>query len=313
MKSKIGIIGCGAMGSFLAIKLKIAGYDPIIFIKDVNRCKQKITLIENKKLYTENFTIGRNELNKKFDFIIIAVKSYDIETILNEYQNIINESKRIILIQSNIHLSEYNWNSNINKVYFAPMMIGVLGGYRSFVKRLNEGEIIIGKANNYSKDETNLVMDLFSKIAKTKLSINIKFDLFKKVILNTSLFSISLLSNCSFSEAYYLNKQNSEIADNIFYECICIAKSIYSNSKLYIDGVSLDNFNIEDAKKYIQGKINEYSEIYPSVYFDLVRENHNNELEYFYTNIIDLALKYKIVIPYLRKSFDDIKAYYTYK
>ena len=183
--TSIGIIGLGAIGSYFALKMKLSGYNPILFTKESKPSVLNIIYREDGRIYSQQFVKGNPSENNSFDFLFITVKSYSIELVIKNYRTLINNSKRIILVQSNINLKEYDWGANFDKLYFTPILIGIIGDYRSIIFELNKGSILIGKLIPNTNNEIFLVKDLLSNIANVIISDDIEIDLFLKVIINT--------------------------------------------------------------------------------------------------------------------------------
>jgi len=118
---KIGFIGAGSIGSLFGGYLGTIGSEDysieIIFfglkehIDEIKRNglkihkEQKVTIVKNIRAYenleTFNLVLEKNK-NYQFDFMFLTTKTYDTGTALEQYKNLIDLSKRIVILQNGI-------------------------------------------------------------------------------------------------------------------------------------------------------------------------------------------------------------------
>ena len=286
-KHKIGIIGFGALGGYFAYRLYLANYNPLLFIK--NQSSQSLIVLSNDgSLFKTKIFSSQSSDNVEIEYLFVTVKSYSLENVLEEYSDIINNSKYIILVQSNINPLKYFCKNNIDNIYFAPVFIGVIGNYNSIIYELYKGKILLGpnvEGNSIAAEE---IKALISLIAPTEMSKNIRFDLFVKVIINTSFIPLSIASCTSFGNAHK-KKINRIFASEILFECIEIAKKEFTDSNVKILNYPLASIDFNLTIKIINELAKKYKRILPSVLMDILMEKEKTELPYYFEDIIELG------------------------
>lgn len=285
---RIGIIGGGSIGSYFAIKLASAGFSPKLITHFNNHIKSAI-LISHNKIFKGNI----NQLNKSdysFDILIIAVKSYSLENVYNDYQKLISECNQIIFVQSNINFIKSDFPFDYAKVFFCPVLFSAIGNYRSIVYELNKGSLILGTLNKSSSEKLFQLKNILDVISPTDISNNINFDLFLKIIINTSLFPLAIILGTNFGTAYNSDK-NIMFAANIFMECINLAKRVFATDSCYIFGHPLKYIDFTKCLTILRELVNKYTKVIPSVLFDLLLNKEVNELPYFFDDILKLSLE----------------------
>lgn len=152
MKKKIGIIGCGNMGSAIAERIK-RKYRLFVFDND----KEKTKRIEGVKL-SENTT----ELAKNVDVIILAVKPQDLtavfNTILSDSGKNVIKDKLFISIVAGITTK------------FIEVCLGKVRIVRvmpNLPAKVGRGMICLCKGKHANKTDLDFVKQLFEKLGKT--------------------------------------------------------------------------------------------------------------------------------------------------
>lgn len=306
----IAIIGAGAIGGLFSIKLKEAGYAPVIFTRKKESVRRRIVCKIEDKFIVGEFDEGDLREKNNYDLLIIAVKSYDLEDVIKSYKSLINNSAAVILIQSNINLLKYDWGDNLHKIYLAPVMIGAMGDYRSIIYYLNSGSILLGAHSLGMKKTSKEVYKLMSCIAKVFLSDNIEYDLFLKVSINTALYPLAVLNCCDFGRAYN-NKENINFASKIFHECIQIANAVYGKNPNSSFGGKISEYSCRDACEFLKRIVLKYPVVFPSLLVDILKKKKEIELRYFYDDLIGFANDVMINVPNIKLAGEMLAYYIT--
>lgn len=147
MKKKIGIIGCGNMGSAIAERIK-RKYRVFIFDKDREKTKN-----------LKNITIADNIINlaEKVDVVILAVKPQDFDAVLNEIKDY-TKDKLIISIAAGIT------TNYIEKVLPRVRIIRVMPNLPA---RIGKGMICLSRGKKASRKDLDFAQRLFHEVGKT--------------------------------------------------------------------------------------------------------------------------------------------------
>ncbi len=155
MNKKITIIGVGNMGGAIAIGLEKSGFIAASNISVSDR--KESTLSKFKELGVNTF---QNNLQavKNADVIIVAVKPYHIEGVINEIKPELNSNKIFISIVAGVGINELNEMAGADIPIFRVMPNTAIA--------LQESLTCIS-ANGNSEPHRKYVIDLFNKLGKT--------------------------------------------------------------------------------------------------------------------------------------------------
>lgn len=152
---KIGIIGVGNMGSAIANGLLKSGFVPAsnIFASD----RKKANLEKLKALGVE--THAENiEAAKDADLIIVAVKPYHIEGVINEIKSVLTPDKIFISIVAGVGIDELAQMAGANIPIFRVMPNTAIALQESLTCISANGNTVIHR---------DYVVELFDKLGKT--------------------------------------------------------------------------------------------------------------------------------------------------
>lgn len=205
MKTKILIIGTGAIGSFYGAKLSQAGASVTVLCRsDYKQVKQNGIFIESY-LGDFHFTPSKvikntDEYQDQADFIIIATKSLptiNIGKLIQPVLNFGNNNASIVLLQNGIHIEKpiaelFPHQHLISIVAF----IAVSKVAPAYICHQSFGKIIIGDYPSGISEKSKLLFELFEKSSNPcQLSENIKLERWKKLVWNIGFNPTSVLAN----------------------------------------------------------------------------------------------------------------------
>jgi ketopantoate reductase len=284
---RIAIIGSGAVGGVFANKLQSAGHEVNFFSKRNDAYIECLIYCNGKIRYESIINIRNIDFDRVFDIVIIAVKIYDLQNSIYEYQKILNNSSYILPVQSYINFQKIDWGINLDKVFPVAIMFGAFGKPTSLITYFNDGFICIGKLKK-SSIAFPFINEL-KAVCQVLETEDIQFQLFIKVLINASMVSFCIESLGSFSKALDTNikVRNASI---IFEEGINLAKVIYpKNSVILPNNRLLSQIKSTDnSMEIITRVIFKYPDVIPSIVFDVIRKKET-ELKYIYDDIIDLG------------------------
>lgn len=145
-KTKIGIIGCGNMGSAIANGIS-SKYRVFIFDKDAGKTKD---ITKAKVVKTIPDLLG------SIDVVIIAVKPQDFDTVLNEIKNCIN-GKLVISIAAGVSIGY------IEKILGKVRVIRVMPNLPA---RIGKGVTYLSKGYLAPQKDLKFVLKLFSYLGE---------------------------------------------------------------------------------------------------------------------------------------------------
>lgn len=152
MHRKIGIIGCGNMGGAIISQNQNA----IVFDKD----RKKIGNI--KKKFSVKVAFDSQDLVKKSNIVIIAVKPQDIDGVLEEIKSVINR-QLIISIAAGI-TTKYIENKIGGKIRVIRVMPNIAAQVKSGISAICKGKF----AKNNDLKVTEKMFTKIGKVAKVK-------------------------------------------------------------------------------------------------------------------------------------------------
>ncbi len=152
---KIGIIGVGNMGGAIAIGLVKSGFVKAsdIFVAD----RKQSTLEKMKKLGVNTFK-DNLEAIKKAEVVIVAVKPYHIEGVINEIKPLLSPDKIFISIVAGVGIDDLGEMAGNDIPIFRVMPNTAIA--------LQESLTCIS-ANGNTDIHKDYVIDLFNKLGKT--------------------------------------------------------------------------------------------------------------------------------------------------
>ncbi len=152
---KITIIGVGNMGGAIAIGLEKSGF---IAASDISVSDRKESTLDKFKELGINTFQNNLQAVKDTDVIIVAVKPYHIEGVINEIKTELNSNKIFISIVAGVGINELNEMAGAKVPIFRVMPNTAIA--------LQESLTCIS-ANGNSEPHRKYVIDLFNKLGKT--------------------------------------------------------------------------------------------------------------------------------------------------
>ena len=155
MNKKIAIIGAGNMGGAIVVGLLKSGFVPAsdIFISD-----RKESILDEMKERGVNIAKSNGYAAKNADVVIIAVKPYHVETVLNEIKPELVSDKILISIVAGVGIDELGQMAGETMPIFRVMPNTAIA--------LQESLTCIS-SNANTDPHKDYVFDLFNKLGKT--------------------------------------------------------------------------------------------------------------------------------------------------
>ena len=274
------VLGAGAIGSIYGAKLSNLYNVTLVARKEhadkINKNGLKITGLENKtyklKAATEIKKIENNTL------ILLTTKVYDSKKAVNDIKHLIKKDTIILCLQNGLYCE------NVVKKIIGKKCL-VLRAVTNFGAAFLEPGVIQYNSYSYTAIEKNAksfaIAKLFAKCGLNGyVSKNIKFDMWKKLILNCVLNPVTAILRIENNGI--ANERLNPLKRLIVDECLKVAKK---------DGV---DFNIDFVKE-INDAIKDSKNI-SSMQQDLIK-GKQTEIDYLNEAVVQMGNKYGIKCP----------------
>ena len=199
----IGIIGAGALGSLLAVRLHQSGQHVIVFHKNpdtVKRIRETGIILRNISGKTGHETIEAQESLSAhvadLELIIVAVKAYDTRRVGRDLKASKPRMTTVLTLQNGL--------GNIETLQHFLGQHRILGGSTTeaslfvrpgYVIHTGKGITQLGELNGKISNRAAVIQQVFSNAGfKTKLSTNIHGAIWSKAIINCAINPITALT-----------------------------------------------------------------------------------------------------------------------
>ena len=300
---KIGIIGLGPVGMILAVHLQEAGCDVMLCDNDkikVNQIKNEGIKLENviKKKATFNaiFSSASELLQQNPDYVFIALKSYQVEGILNE----IPESNTSFFISAQNGIGVENiLSEKVGESRTARMVINFAGNISS----ANVVKVTFFNPPNYiaflddiNKNHSIEIASLFNSVelhTKSISSFELAINVWEKTILNASLSPLCGIGRFTMAEAMAF-PDTIELIEQIIEEAVEVAEA---------EKIRFPDDFIRNCLRYLKKGGNHF----PSLAGDLMN-NRQTEIDYMSGKIVEYGRKHYIRTPLNLSMVNMVKA-----
>ncbi len=295
---KILIFGLGALGTVFATSLKASGQTVFGITKDkyITNIKDKTLQIKGifgeKKVQLDNiFTNPEKIQNKDLDLIILSVKAYDTETVINQIKPLLGQNTLVLLAQNGY--GNYEIASSIigkERVILSRIIFGakiVKTGIAEVT--VFADDMVIGQPDNLiSEKKLNEIADIFNKAGiPTRVSQEVYAILWDKILYNSALNPLGAILECDYG-TLAKHEETRKIMNKIVEEIFNVAK--FKKIKL----------NWTDYKEYLnyfyEKLVPPTAKHFPSMYYD-VKNGKKTEIDAFNGAIVKLARQCNLSIP----------------
>ena len=294
-KLKIGIIGLGSVGMILAVHFLEAGCEVAICDHDWDKMNlirnhgiELVGTIKKTAYFHYNYSSVSELLNHDIDVLIISVKSYRIDTILDQVEKYKHSDLFLVAAQNGIDIA-MKYTSHFAESQILRMVINFAGMLNApnvvNVTFFDPPKNYISSINDSHVEVANNLAHILTSVGMTTESID-SFSLsdlvWHKTITVSSISPLCGLSNMTIKEAI-ANSDTLEIVEQILLESIDVAKA---------EGVK---FNDNFIKLAIRGLKNTGDHL-PSLAVDIM-SNRETEIDYFTGKIVEYGRKHYIQTP----------------
>lgn len=160
------------------------------------------------------------------DLVILAVKSYDTDKALQDASSLFTSDTLVLSLQNGLdNLQKIEKYVEKQHIFGSVTTHGVFALRPGVVEHTGLGRTVIGSWDNTAKKNLDCLVSLFNEAGiKTKKSVDVRTDIWKKAIINSSINPLTALFGCT--NGYLLENPVLEgITKKICYESTAVACS----------------------------------------------------------------------------------------
>ncbi len=302
-RKKTGIIGLGPVGMILAVHLREAGHDVILCDNDkvkINQIRNEGIRLENviqKTAKFENIASSSKELlEQNPDFVFMSVKTYQVESILNE---IPADNTSVFICAQNGIDPELMVANKLGEQRTMRMVINFAGNLTAancakvtFFNAPNYIACLDDHKRNYA-EEIAAALNAVQLDTKAISSFELTKSTWKKTILNSSLSALCGIGKFTMAEAMVF-PDTIELIEQIIQEAIEVAEA---------EKIRFPDDFVRNCLRYLKKGGNHF----PSLAGDLIN-NRPTEIDYMNGKIVEYGRKHYIRTPLNLSMVNMVKA-----
>ena len=297
---KMGIMGMGAIGGIYGKELMNTFGDDFYAVADGERgerLKKNGIKVNGDTIFPK--VISTTNPETKLDFLILAIKNYQLEESFSEIRNIIHKDTIILPLLNGVTATErIKKDFPENEVLRGLVYITAEKRENGEIYSNNKGTITFGDTENKELSQSvKLIKDIFDKAG---INYNIPEDMisaqWRKWIINIGSNQVSAIVRNGYGKFLEIEELN-KVLKNAMFEVVEVAKAC---------GVYLP---VEDVDGYDERLKVSQPDLKTSTLQD-IENKRRTEIEYFAGDLIRMAKKVGVSVPvnetlyYLIKSIE---------
>lgn len=196
---KIAIIGAGAIGGITAAYIKQAGYDVEVVCKYDDITKKvndglKVIGIRGESVTPIKAVKTIEELSGIKDFVIVATKAYDMPEACSKALRFTSDDTLFVSMQNGICTDAMADIVGEDRTVGCVVGFGATMLSAGVLDMTSEGTFIIGMDNIEQSLKLNDLKVILESVVPTFISDNILSDLYSKLIVNSCITSLGVIS-----------------------------------------------------------------------------------------------------------------------
>ncbi len=290
---KVAIVGVGPVGMIMAVKLKEAGCDVSLVVRNkikLNQIKSEGIKLEGKIKSIAHFDHVYETLNDlakeklDLDYLVFSLKSYQIKSAANEALKIDTDKLTIISAQNGIDVEEL-----LIPIFGSDKILRMVVNYAGNLSAPNVVNVTFFNPPNYlgSIDDSRTQQaeefsELLNETGLTTQAVN-SYEILKrtweKTILNASLSPLCGVGRLTMAEAM-ADPDTVELIEQIINEAIVVAEA---------EKIRFPDDFVRTCMRYLKKGGNHF----PSLAGDVIN-NRQTEIDYFNGKIVEYGKKHYI-------------------
>lgn len=291
------ICGLGALGTVFATCLKasdhtVFGLTKEKYIKNFQSNTVRIRgLFGEKKAQLDGIFTNPETIPLSLDLIIVSVKAYDTETVINQIKGILSENTLILLAQNGY--GNYEIATSLvgkERVILSRIIFGAKVIEPGFAEvTVFADDIVIGQPDNaIAPDRLKEIAEIFNKAGlPTRLSQDVYAILWDKILYNSALNPLGAILECSYGTLAQ-HEQTRQIMNKIVEEIFEVAKA----KKIKLNWESPEEYLDHFYEKLVPPT----AQHFPSMYYD-IKQGKKTEIDALNGAIVKLARQCNLSVP----------------
>lgn len=290
---KVAIVGLGPVGMIMAVKLKEAGCDVVLCIRN----KIKLNQIKNEGIRLEGTMQSTTRFDKIYasieemtnakldlDFLVFALKSYQIEKAAKQALKFDKDNLTIISAQNGIDVEEL-----LVPIFGSDRVLRMIINYAGNLSAPNVVNVTFFTPPNYIGSIDDNKSEQAKEFAKYLSDVDLltkdvdSFEILKrsweKTILNASLSPLCGVGRLTMAEAM-ADPDTVELIEQIINEAVVVAEA---------EKIFFPNDFIRHCMRYLKKGGNHF----PSLAGDVIN-NRQTEIDYFNGKIVEYGKKHYV-------------------
>ena len=247
--TSVAVIGAGAIGGITAAYLCRAGYDVELVCKHAQRAAEAadtglhISGVRGDHFIPVKAVTEIEQLSGAKDIVLIVTKAYDMPKAAQRILPYLKDSSFVVSMQNGI------CTETLAGIVGAARTVGCVVGWGSTMLEdgtlhmTSEGDFVIGGC--LPQTDVSALQAVLEHVMPTRISDNIVADLYSKMIINSCITSMGVLSGLYLGQILKLRKARN-IFTQIIREALAVAKAMPLEVKPY--GGRLDYHSLVGGK-----------------------------------------------------------------
>lgn len=292
-KIKVAIVGVGPVGMIMAVKLKEAGCEVVLCVRNkikLNQIKSEGIKLEGKIIATAFFDQIYSSVNEMaeakldLDYLVFSLKSYQIEKAAQQSLKLDSDKLTIISAQNGIDVEKL-----LIPIFGSNRVLRMVVNYAGNLSAPNTVNVTFFTPPNYVGSIDDNRSEQAEKFAEILNSVDLEtvaidsFELLKRIwektILNSSLSALCGVGRLTMAEAM-ADTDTVELIEQIINEAVVVADA----EKIIFP----DDF-IRRCMRYLTKGGNHF----PSLAGDVIN-NRQTEIDYFNGKIVEYGKKHYV-------------------
>jgi ketopantoate reductase len=243
--------------------------------------------------------LGSERQQVTSELVIVAVKAYDLDTVLDDYRHLLSNARWVVLVQSALNLDRWQRDWVYGKLHAAAMMVAVRSSGPLKVIEPCRGYICLGPIPYCGQvGDIGDLAALFARALATQSVADISGPMFAKVAINTAMTPMCVASGLSFGETFR-DIAVINTAAHVLAECGAIACGCGFRDSARWHGMSAATVsNVENACEVVTWITKDFAGAMPSVVIDIAK-GRRTEMPFWHDEMLDVGRAANVSTPWL--------------
>jgi len=228
---KIAVIGAGAVGGITAAILQKAGYNVQIVAKYPDLAMK----ISQKGIHAFGYcgdirikvpaVASASDLDGNYNLAMIATKGYDMPEAAKKMLPYLSDDSRVISMQNGICEDDLARVVGMERTVGCVVGWGATMRYPGEIEMTSGGEFVIGNWKREKDKWLEKIREILNNIVPTRISDNIESSLYSKLIINSCITTMGVISGLYLGKILERKKAR-DIFIQIISEAVAVAEAM---------------------------------------------------------------------------------------